>query len=121
MSEVELAWAGEEALLAPQTRHDLAAVDALLDPEFREIGQSGRLWDRDGIVAMLVEPVDAEAKAAGDAAISERAAVELGEGAVLLTYRLVFDGRDSRRSSVWRVRDGQARVLFHQGTSVSVR
>ncbi len=118
MSDVELAWAGEEALLAPETRHDPATVEGLLDPEFREIGQSGRLWDRDGIVAMLVEPADAEAGDAGQYVISERAAVELGEGVVLLMYRLVFDGRDSRRSSVWRVRDGRARISFHQGTSV---
>lgn len=118
MSVVQLAWAGEEALLAPETRHDLATVDALLDPEFREIGQSGRLWDRDGIVAMLMEPADAEASVAGEYAISERSAVELGDGVVLLTYRLVFEGRDSRRSSVWRIRDARARVVFHQGTSL---
>lgn len=113
-----MAWAGEEALLAAGTRHDRATVERLLDAEYREIGQSGRLWTRDGIVAMLVGESPDEA---GEHAISERHAVELADGVVLLTYRLVFDGRDSRRSSVWRVRDGRARVVFHQGSGVSAR
>ena len=44
----------ELALLSPAARGSAATVEELLDPEFREVGVSGRLWCRDEIVAALV-------------------------------------------------------------------
>jgi len=45
----------EERLLDPEVRHDRAAAAALLDPEFLEIGSSGRLFTREQILAFLAE------------------------------------------------------------------
>jgi len=41
---VATAMALERRLLQPVVRSSPAALDALLDPEFHEIGASGRLW-----------------------------------------------------------------------------
>ncbi|HEU4539675.1 MAG TPA: nuclear transport factor 2 family protein [Jiangellaceae bacterium] len=43
---VATAIALERRLLQPTVRASPAALDALLDPEFQEIGASGRLWTR---------------------------------------------------------------------------
>jgi hypothetical protein len=109
---IELAWEGELALLTPEVRSDPVRLDGWLADDFREIGQSGRLWRRDEIIAALAseEPLSA-------AVVSERAERLLGPDTVLLTYRLVFEGRSSRRSSLWRLERGTMRCFFHQGTS----
>lgn len=113
---IALAWAGEEALLASETRHDAASIEALLDPEFREFGQSGRVWTREAIIEMLL--ADSPDTVDADWTIGDGSASVLAEDVVLLTYSLVFDVRHSRRSSIWRIRDGRASILFHQGTTV---
>jgi hypothetical protein len=99
----------ELRILEPATRADPDAVRRLLHPDFREFGASGRVWDRDAVVASLAADPGGERRVEG---LSARA---LGEGAVLVTYAVVAPRR-SLRSSVW-VRDGgDWRVLFHQGT-----
>jgi hypothetical protein len=116
VNDIDAAWAGEEALLSPEVRRDADALDALLAPEFREIGTSGRLWLRHEVIAALVSP-DSDGEN-GEWVISERAAIELGDHVIHLSYRLEHRGRVSRRSSLWRVEGGRARILFHQGTAV---
>lgn len=111
---IAAAWHGEEALLRPGTRRDRDALQALLAPGFREIGQSGRLWARAEIIDALVASEDFDA----DQVMSERHAERLAPGLVLLTYRLEFARRISRRSSLWRVHDGAASLVFHQGTAL---
>jgi hypothetical protein len=100
----------ELRLLEPEVRADRREVERLLHPEFREIGASGRLWDRESMVAALAEDPGTGATA------SEMEARVVGEGVVLVTYVAESAARRSRRSSVWvRGADGW-RVLFHQGT-----
>lgn len=111
---VAAAWEAEEALLTPAVRGDRARLESLLAPDFAEIGQSGRLWTREEIVAELVS----DATPLPSAVLTERASRLVSEGTVLLTYRLELDGAVSRRSSLWE-RDGDGvRCLFHQGTPV---
>jgi ribonuclease HI len=100
----------ELRLLDPAVRADRGEVERLLHPEFREIGASGRLWDRESMVAALAEDPGTGATA------SEMVAREVGDGVVLVTYVAESAAGRSRRSSVWvRGEDGW-RVLFHQGT-----
>ena len=109
---IRRAWEAEEQLLTPGVRSDPARVGALLAEGFVEIGQSGRRWTRDEIVAALVhEP------GVGDAVVSDREARMIGPDLVLLEYRVRFDGRDSRRAALWRC-DPHPRCVFHQGTAV---
>lgn len=98
----------EARLLDPATRREPAEVSALLHPEFREIGASGRWWSRDEIV-------DALAGESGERAVARDLAARFvgeGEGAVLVTYAT----DDALRSSLWVRWAGGWRVLFHQGT-----
>lgn len=72
----------ERALLTPHVRSSRQQLDDLLDPDFTEIGASGRLWTRTEMVTALVnadrldEPITAE----------EFQAAEIAPGLVLLTY-----------------------------------
>ena len=96
----------ELRLLDPATRGNRAEVERLLHPEFREIGASGRLWDRDEMIAALEENPGSGATA------SEVEARLVAEGVLLLTYAT----GDARRSSLWVLGEDGWRVLFHQGT-----
>ncbi|CAN5130706.1 hypothetical protein BH09ACT1_BH09ACT1_14050 [soil metagenome] len=114
MTSADRAWAAEEALLREEIRHDPTALGALLAEDFHEIGQSGKHWERQQMVdEMVSEPTEHRT-----IAIDERRADPLGEHFVLLTYRLDFGGRRSRRSSVWRLDGDEPVVVFHQGTSI---
>lgn len=116
-SAVGAAFDGELALLQPDTRRSPERLLAFLAPEFREIGASGRMFDRDTIIAALTS--EAVPPAAPEPQLSELTGDCVGADLVLLTYRLSYEGRTSRRSSLWRVRGGRAELLFHQGTPVA--
>jgi hypothetical protein len=112
--EIAQVIANELRLLTPDVRRDRDAVAALLDPRFREVGASGRVWDRDAVIELLVgddtPPPD----------VDEMAAVCLGSDVVLLTYRTRAPGRTALRSSLWHRRDGNSwQIVFHQGTTSS--
>jgi hypothetical protein len=110
---IDSAWLAEEALLSPAVRKDARRLAELLAPEFTEIGQSGRRWSRSETITGLV----AEIETVTEVSLTEREALLIGRQIVLLSYRLQFGARVSRRSSVWR-RDETLVCLFHQGTPV---
>jgi hypothetical protein len=94
--EVSTVIEGELALLAPAVRRSATRVGDLLDPEFREIGASGRLWTRPEIIAALAgEDVDADPFEATD-----MVGRVIGPGFVLLTYASRAGDRRTRRSSL---------------------
>jgi hypothetical protein len=103
----------ELRLLDPSVRRSRSSMTALLDPEFREFGSSGRVWDHDSILDL---PSWADAPLP---AVDEIRASRLGPGIILLTYRTRTPARTALRSSIWRRQDGGPwRVYFHQGTPV---
>lgn len=109
---IALAWEGEITLLAPEVRNDPVRLHSWLADDFREIGQSGRLWEKSDIIAALVLSEQPPASAV----VSERDERLISPDTVLLTYRLAFGDRSSRRSSLWRLEGGTMRCFFHQGT-----
>jgi hypothetical protein len=111
-SELDEVVALELQLLEPGTRGAPAAVEALLHEDFREIGTSGRLWDRDGIVAALADDSGEPATA------TEVTARFVSDRVVLITYTAERAGARSHHSSLWVGGDDGWRVLFHQGTPV---
>lgn len=113
---VRLATERELALLSFDVRRSAAAVEDLLDPEFREIGASGRLWTRAEMAAALAGDLSDEE---GSIAATEFHGMALAPDLVLLTYVSDRNGRRARRSSVWRRSKGSWRVLHHQGTLLS--
>ncbi|MDP9842957.1 nuclear transport factor 2 family protein [Streptosporangium lutulentum] len=110
---VQAAIDGELRLLDPEVRASPALVRELLDPEFTEIGASGRWWDVESIITMM----SAETVASkSPVKVSEMSGVELARGIVHLTYFSDWQGRRARRSSLWRLTETGWRVYFHQGT-----
>lgn len=109
---------GELRLHDPAVRASAEGV-RLFDPEFVEIGASGRRWTYEEMVAALPtlhgtgadsRPIEA----------SRMRGVLLAPDLVHLTYETVIDGRRARRSSLWRKGGGDAgwRLYYHQGTPV---
>lgn len=106
----------ELRLLSPRVRRSADAVDGLLHPDFVEFGASGRVWDREAMLAAITGPE----LTPGDAAIvSELAATRLADDVVHLTYITRRAGRRVRRSSLWCKTDaGTWGLFFHQGTPI---
>jgi len=112
---IEAVIAAERTLLDPAIRTDRAALEHWLDPEFTEIGQSGRLWTR----AEILDDLLATGQSAFETAeLTEPQVRQLAPDCYLLTYVVHIGGRRSRRSSIWRFRAGQWRLIFNQGTRI---
>ena len=107
--------AAERALLDPAIRTDRAALERWLDPEFTEIGQSGRLWTRAEILDDLLTTDQSDY---ASAELTEPQVRELSPNCYLLTYVVQIGNRRTRRSSIWCLRAGQWRMSFNQGTSI---
>jgi hypothetical protein len=105
----------ERRLLEASVRASAASLEALLDPEFQEIGASGQLWTRDSIVRTLTQG-GAAATPIRDEDMDGR---RLADHLILLTYLSDAAGRRARRTSLWRLEpDAGWRLLHHQGTPV---
>jgi hypothetical protein len=118
-------------LLTPQARLSPATLEELLDPDFREIGASGRRWTRAETISTLSAELSGELSADLSAESSAETADDgpieatdfemtaVASGVVLVTFQTVGRGRRSLRSSLWRRSRGRWRVLHHQGTPTS--
>ncbi|WP_407343606.1 DUF4440 domain-containing protein [Pengzhenrongella phosphoraccumulans] len=104
----------ELALLTPAVRGSAVRLEELLDPDYSETGQSGRLWTRAEVIAALVAQGDPERTVE----LSDLSGTVLGPGFVLLTYITQVEGRRVRRSSLWRQSVNGWRVVHHQGTPI---
>ncbi|MGW6585397.1 nuclear transport factor 2 family protein [Streptomyces globisporus] len=121
-ADVNAAIDAELQLLDPNVRASRSLAALLLDPEFVEVGASGRRWTYDEMLAALPELEGGGDESGGGPRFetSGMGGVLLAPGIVHLTYETVIDGRRARRSSLWRRRDGETawRMYYHQGTPV---
>ena len=102
----------EERLLDPAVRAVPALVRALLAPEFTEFGASGRVFNRDAILATLASEPPRVARQARGFKVRE-----LAPGVALTTWRVTRDdGVETLRSSLWQQQGGRWQMVFHQGT-----
>lgn len=113
--EVAVVRARPLALLTPEVRGSAEQLEELLDPDFGEIGKSGRLWTRGEMIASLVADTDPELHIIN---FSDMNGKTVGPGFVLLTYVTEVEGRRARRSSLWRQSMSGWRLLHHQGTPI---
>lgn len=113
---VQAAVDGEMRLLDPEVRAVPARVLELLDPEFTEIGASGRRWDAESILTVTS---GGSVSPESPVQVSEMSGVVLAPGIVHLTYLADDQGRRAWRSSLWRLTESGWRMYFHQGTLTS--
>ncbi|MFH9265954.1 nuclear transport factor 2 family protein [Streptomyces sp. NPDC017546] len=120
--DVSAAIDGELRLMDPAVRLSRPVAETLLDPEFVEVGASGRRWTYEEMLAALpgLDGGDAEGPRYQASGMT---GVVLGPGLVHLTYETVIGGERARRSSLWRRRAGEAswRMYYHQATPVPAR
>ena len=103
----------ERALLTGAVRGDPMTASLLLHKDFREVGQSGRVWHREGVLEMM----QAEAHAGPVAVTAEDVvATGLAPDVVLITFDTTTARGRAHRSSVWVRESGRWQLLHHQGT-----
>ncbi|WP_047249563.1 DUF4440 domain-containing protein [Chromobacterium subtsugae] len=109
----------EQTLHQPAARADAALLERWLDSGFREIGRSGRQYDKPTIMAALLRE---NPGASTTVHSSEYRLTLLAEDIALLTYHSAHAGPDGAlsehtlRSSIWKRVDSAWRLAFHQGT-----
>ena len=84
-----------------------------------EVGASGRRYSREFILRELYVEAPATAEALGWKSW-DHALRRLGAETYLMTYTLLQGERLTRRATVWESTAAGWRVLYHQGTIVSV-
>lgn len=104
---------GELRLLDPVVRASADLLASLLHAEFQEIGSSGRLWNRETIIASLTA---ADAPRPGPLTASRMRGAQLCADLVHLTFDTESKGLRSHRSSLWRLTPEGWRLYFHQAT-----
>ena len=99
------------------TRKDF---ERLTDAGFWEIGASGRRYSREHVWSVLEGRYSSDPSGLLDAEweTSEFELREISPDTYLLTYTLLLDDRLTRRTTLWQRRDGNWKILFHQGTVV---
>ncbi|HEX7642716.1 MAG TPA: DUF4440 domain-containing protein [Burkholderiaceae bacterium] len=94
-----------------------ADFDAMMEPEFREVGASGRHYSRDHVLDVL------EARHASpheDHWCTEGFhCSEIAPDNYLLTYTLHQGERVTRRATLWRRHGSEWKIVYHQGTIVA--
>jgi hypothetical protein len=94
----------------------LADFELMTEPEFWEVGASGRRYSRGYVLKTLVERYS---QPFGDAwETRDFHCLELAPDNYLLTYTLLQGERVTRRSTIWRRRGVDWKLVYHQGTIV---
>jgi hypothetical protein len=117
--EVHEAIACELRLMDPGVRSSRSLVRQLLDPDFTEVGASGRRWTYGEMLAAMPE-MDGAAERGLRYEPSEITGVLLAPGLVHLTYETTLQGNRARRSSLWRKQGAECswQMYYHQATPV---
>jgi hypothetical protein len=117
--DVNQAIAGELQLMDPRVRASRERAGQLLDPEFVEVGRSGRRWTYEAMLAELPRHPGSSLDAPRFEP-SHISGVLLAPGLVHLAFETMLGERRTRHSSIWRKGDGAAgwRMYYHQATPV---
>ena len=108
----------EERLLQADARQSATELDALLADDFLEFGSSGRIYNKQQVIAAL------QPESPTTISITDFYTKVLAPNVVLVTYQAMRSGSTetvavrSLRSSLWRFMDGRWQIVFHQGTSL---
>jgi hypothetical protein len=100
----------EERLLHPDKEANRGDLRSLLAPEFKEFCTSGRIINFDQVMDYLVTA------APRAATMTHFWVTPLGDDSAQATYHVTTASSTSHHSSLWVRRDGEWKMLFHQGT-----
>jgi hypothetical protein len=104
----------EEALWLEETRFDAAYMDRVMAGDFFEFGRSGRVYDRDEMLYVAGQPIEAVIP------LLDFQVRLLSADVAQVTYNshVTYDGvvQKGRRSSIWSRTAGGWQLRFHQGT-----
>lgn len=105
----------EERLLRPDVRKSAQALADLLADEFMEFGSSGRIFDKQQIIAALQDEPTSQRS------LLDFKTMVLASEVVLTTYRVLRRTSGGQAtytlgSSIWRLVEGRWQMVFHQGT-----
>ena len=94
-----------------------ADLENMTDPQFFEIGASGRRYDRGYVLDLLERRLEDPGEDVWEA--SDFHCVELARDTYLVTYALLQQKqRVTRRCSIWRRSGPDWKIVYHQGTVV---
>ncbi|MFH0882161.1 MAG: DUF4440 domain-containing protein [bacterium] len=113
--DIETIRAIEQRVLLREVRHSREELEKILADDFYEVGTSGQLFDRQMIIDTLVS------ESRRELIMKEFQATVLAEDVILATYRILRLIEDqmkasSRHCSVWKKRDDDWWMVYHQGT-----
>ncbi|WP_103383244.1 nuclear transport factor 2 family protein [Pseudonocardia dioxanivorans] len=94
-----------------------ADLEAMTAPDYWEVGASGRTYDREFVIGVLLERYARDEPDPWSA--DGFACRALGPDTYLVTYTLTQGERVTRRATVWERTSGGWRALYHQGTVVA--
>jgi hypothetical protein len=105
----------------PELGTSRSDFERMTEPDFWEVGASGRRYSRDHLLDVLTDRHQGashlELEDTWEAV--DFACRELGSNTYLLTYTLLQGRRKTRRASIWTRRSGEDwKIIFHQGTVV---
>lgn len=106
----------EEKLLQPEFRRNRESVSSLLADEFREIGSSGRLYNKQQALDLLAGEPPSRVE------LADFQCAPLTPDIVLVNFRTTRpDGPPTPnaaclRTSIWVRREERWQLIFHQGT-----
>ncbi|MFI2764751.1 DUF4440 domain-containing protein [Streptomyces echinatus] len=117
--DVNHAIAGELQLIDPLVHASRELAGQLLDPEFVEVGGSGRRLTFEAMLAELPDHPGSSLNAPRFEP-SDISGVLLAPGLVHLTFETMLGERRTRHSSIWRKGEGAVgwRMYYHQATRV---
>lgn len=114
--EVLTLQAMEEAMWRKEMRFDTRFMDAVLAPNFTEVGRSGRIYTREETLALELTDINIQLP------LVDFSAVAICEDVALVRYIAMSAHGDrgaSQRTSIW-INDGRWKLRFHQATPTNV-
>jgi len=96
----------------------------MTDPDFWEVGASGRRYSREFVIEGVSKRYE-NPQYSGIHSPPENSwitkdfhCLEIAGGNYLLTYTLIQGERVTRRSTIWRRTSAGWKILYHQGTTL---
>jgi len=100
----------------PQFGTQRVDFENMTEPDFWEVGASGRRYGRPYVIDTLVERYASPHEDVWEATGFH--CLQIAPGTYLLTYTLTQGNRVTRRATIWRQHGFDWKIVYHQGTIV---